>query len=511
MKLKLGPEIVASYKRLSYEVWYALAEFVDNSTQAYFNNKPKLDKIYTETGTKLTVAISAGSDKDGEYIRISDNSIGMSETELENAVIIGRPPANTDGRSKYGLGLKTGASWFGDLWTVKTKKLGDKVSHTVTVDVPKIAAGNLDLLHKKEAAPTEEHFTDIVIRRLHRRISARTLRKVKDYLRSLYRCDISNGQLILKCNDDVLSWDSDIDKELLVRKNGKLAKEVFRFKIDGKQVSGWAGVLEKGSRSKAGFSIIQADRVITGWPDAYRPATLYGLQEGGSNDLVNQRLLGEIVLEGFEVSHTKDRILFNDGEQEALELKLKDKLAGLRQLALSYRKDSDERVKRATDTQRDVALNRIEGEIASEKIQAFLKTFEVPSSALIRKANESLKNAIVMKFEPDLKARINKLVVSLYLVKDMSPNDPYVIIESTESETSVIVIINLAHPHWAQLTNDESITNFIRHCTYDGVSEWKSYFATGKIEPDTVKLIKDNLLRIPMSIEGTHSEKTKAV
>jgi hypothetical protein len=484
-----------------------LAEFVDNSTQAYFNNKAKLDKVYAETGTKLTVEISTGNDKDGEYICISDNSIGMSEAELKNAVIIGRPPTNPTGRSKYGLGLKTGASWFGDLWTVETKKLGDRTKHTLTVDVLRVAAGNLDLPHKKEEAPAEEHLTVITIRRLHRRISGRTLGKVKNYLRSLYRRDISNGLLILKWNDEVLSWDSDVDKELYVRKNGKLAKESFRFKIGGKQVFGWAGVLAKGSRSKAGFSIIQADRVITGWPDSYRPATLYGSQEGGSNDLVNQRLLGEIILEGFEVSHTKDQILFDDGEQEALELKLGNELAGLRQLALSYRKEEDERVRRATDNQRTAALDRIEGEIESDKIQSFLGTYEIPSSSLIRKTNESLKNAIVKRFEPDLKAKINKLVVSLYLVKDMSPNDPYVIIESTESKTSVIVIINLAHPHWYQLTNDESITNFIRHCTYDGVSEWKAYFATGKIEPDTVKLIKDNLLRIPLIMKDVRSSK----
>lgn len=505
MKLKLGPEIVSSYKRLAYEVWYALAEFVDNSTQAYFNNKTKLDKIYRETGAKLIVEISTGRDRRGEYIRISDNSIGMSEDELENAVIIGHPPVNTAGRSRYGLGLKTGASWFGDLWTVKTKKLGDRFINTVTVNVPRIAANNLTLPHKKETAPVDEHYTIIEIRRLHRRIAGRTIGKVKNYLRSLYRRDISKSRLILKWNGEVLSWDSEIDNELLALKNGKLAKKIFRFTIDGKQVSGWAGVLEKGSRSKAGFSIIQADRVITGWPDSYRPSTLYGSQEGGSNDLVNQRLLGELDLRGFEVSHTKDRILFEDGEQEALELKLKNELAGLRQLALSYRKDSDERVRRATDAQRDTAINQIESEIKSNKIKNFLNTFEIPSSNLIKKVNESLKKAIVARFKPDLKAKINKLVVSLYLVKDMSPNDPYVIIESTESKTAVVVIINLAHPHWSQLTTNESITNFIRHCAYDGVSEWKAYFATGKIEPDTVKLIKDNLLRIPMSLENASS------
>ena len=110
MKLQLGPEIISSYKRLAYQPWYALAEFVDNSTQAYFNNRERLDKVYTQTGTKLTVTIKLGKDKDGEYIRVSDNSIGMSENELKNAVIIGHPPANAGGRSRYGLGLKTGAS-----------------------------------------------------------------------------------------------------------------------------------------------------------------------------------------------------------------------------------------------------------------------------------------------------------------------------------------------------------------------------------------------------------------
>src|SRR3990167_5582250 len=168
MKLVLGPEIVSSYNRLAYKVWYALAEFVDNSTQAYFNNETKLDRIYGETGTKLTVAISTGNDKDGNYIRIEDNSIGMSEAELQNAIVIGHPPANANGRSKYGLGLKTGASWFGDLWTVTTKKLGDSTKHTVTVNVLRVAKGNLDLPHKKEEAPTEEHFTIIEIRKLHR-------------------------------------------------------------------------------------------------------------------------------------------------------------------------------------------------------------------------------------------------------------------------------------------------------------------------------------------------------
>jgi hypothetical protein len=500
MKLKLGPEIISSYKRLAYQAWYALAEFVDNSTQAYFNNRAILDPVYTGERTKLTVEITTGSDTGGAFIRIADNSIGMSEHELKNAVYIGKPPLDIRGRSRYGLGLKTGASWFGDLWSIESKKLNDTITHKITINVPKVAAGNLNLPHVKRSAPGDEHKTIIEIRRLHRKLTGRSLGKAKNYLRSLYRRDITAGLLVLKINGEVLSWDADIDKRLLIRRDGTKAKKELRFKVGKKQVSGWAGVWEKGSRKNAGFSIIQANRVITGWPDSYRPETVFGPQEGGSNDLVNQRLFGELVLEGFEVSHTKDQILFEDGEQETLEAKLKDQLADLRQLALSHRKGADERVKRATDAQRSAALNCLEKEIESDPMQDFFKTFELPSNNLIKKANEAVKDAVVSRVKPDLKTKIGKTAVSVYLVKDMSPNDPYVIIESTKSAISVIVIINLSHPHWSELTNNESILNFIRHCTYDGVAESKAFFVTGRIEPDTVKLIKDNLLRIPMRL-----------
>jgi hypothetical protein len=506
MELKLGPEVISSYKRLAYQAWYALAEFVDNSTQAYFDNQVALDKAYRAAGTQLTVTITAGMDNKGEFIRIEDNSMGMSKTELQQAVYVGKPPADTSGRSRYGLGLKTGASWFGDLWTVETKKLNDTKQHKITVDVPEIAANHLDLKHKEQAAPRLAHGTTVEIRELHRRLPGRTLGKVKDHLRSLYRRDISKGRLILKVNNAILSWDADIDARILRRKDKKLAKETFRFKVGGKQVSGWAGVLEKGSRREAGFSIIQADRVITGWPDSYRPWTLFGEQEGGSNDLVNQRLFGELELEGFEVSHTKDEILFDDGEQEILEAKLKQELGGLRQLAQSYRKTSETTANRADDAQRTEALNQFEQELELDEIRDFLKTFEPPPNTLVKKANEKLKETIVSRFKPNLKAKLNKTIISVYMVNDMSVYDPYVIIEATKSEASVIVIINLAHPHWSQLTNNESILNFVRHCTYDGVAESKAYFMTGKIEPDTVKLIKDNLLRIPMTLRSASSK-----
>ena len=431
----------------------------------------------------------------------------MSKTELKRALIIGKPPINASGRSKYGLGLKTGASWFGDLWTVTTKKLGESEKHLITVHVPKVAAGNQILPEKHWKAEADEHFTIVEIRQLHRSIAGRTIGTVKNYLRSLYRVDISNGTLILKWNGEVLSWDSDVDSKLVTGRDGSKWKRKFSFRVGKKRVYGWAGVLENGSRKSAGLSIIQSGRVIIGWPESYRPATLYGSQPGGSNDLVNQRLVGEVVLEGFDVSHTKDNILFRDGEQEDLENKLKQKLGDLRKMALiTNRKGVELQKGGMKPAQRAKVLNDIEAEIKTDAIKDFLRTFEIPSSSLIKQTNDALKNSITKRHKPDISARINALLVSLYLVDDMSPNDPYVIIESTESEKSVVVIVNLAHPHWSQLTNTQSIENFVRHCIYDGVAEWKAYFKTKRIDPDTVKLIKDNLLRIPFILENAPAE-----
>ena len=47
MKLRLGNSAILAYRRLPYRLWYAIAEFVDNSTDAYLrgNNKNLLDKI----------------------------------------------------------------------------------------------------------------------------------------------------------------------------------------------------------------------------------------------------------------------------------------------------------------------------------------------------------------------------------------------------------------------------------------------------------------------------------
>lgn len=499
MKFQLGPEIISSYKRLSYTPWYALAEFIDNSTQAYFNNQAILDAAFKREDVSMKVEIELKKEKKETCLIIKDNSIGMTKEELKNAIIVGKPPRNTRGRSKYGIGLKTAACWFGDYWTIRTKKLNSTEEISVEVDVEKIAANHLNLKETTRVVDKNEHYTIITVSKLNRDLKAKTIGKIKKYLRSFYRLDLKEYNLDLVCFGEKAFWE-EMDKKLLVNQDGSKVKKEFSFRINKKLVKGWAGILSKGSRSEAGFSLIQAKRVIKGWPDSYRPETLFGSQIGGVNDLVNQRLVGEIYLENFDISHTKDEILFSDDELDALEQQLLVRLNDLKQRAQTLRtKQPDERLIPLQEGK--IALEELKSEIESKELKDFLKTFEVPPKSLINKSNKILKDSIVNRHEPNYTAKINSLNIKVYLIEEMSPNDPYVLIESKQSETELIVIINLAHPHWLQIKSFDSILNFIRHCVYDGTAEWKAYSKTHEIDPDTVKLIKDNLLRIPLEME----------
>jgi len=503
MNIELGIEIINSYKRLSYKAWYALAEFVDNSTQSYLDHKNGLAPILKKEGRQLTVEIEAGKDEFGDFIRITDNSIGMSKDVLSNSIIIGKPPLDTSGRSKYGLGMKTAACWLGDYWTVRTKTLGEKIEHKIIFDVPKVAAGDRNSQYSESIIDdSESHYTIIEIRNLNRNIkAARTAGKIKNYLMSMYRIDVEEG-LILIWQGEQLNWNRKAFNEarLLKRGDGSLEKKDLDFTVGGKRITGWAGVFEKGSRNDAGFSIIQSKRVIVGWPDSFRPSTIFGSQEGGSNDLVNQRLVGELYMDGFDVSHTKDEILFENDEYDELESKLLEQCEELRKLALSYRKyQADERQPSEDDF--FAALNEFEVELSSNQVNDLVASYEIPSLKLITESNNSVKEAIMKRVKPSLKVKIGQVEVYLYVVDDMSPFEPYVIIESTKSKSIVFIIVNKAHPHWKSLNNRESIINFLRHCTYDGVAEWKAYFQAGRIDPDTIKLIKDNLLRVPFEMK----------
>ncbi len=494
-QLVLGLDVIRSYKRLSYTIWHAIAEFIDNSTQSYFNNQDELDAAFENEGTGLEVSVVY--DRASDLLRISDNAMGMSYGELENGLRVGARPAISSGRSQFGMGMKTAACWIGNHWTVRTKRLGDTVEHTVEVDVETVADGVNDLPHTEiHGKSPNDHYTFIEIQKHNREFRGRTIGKIRDFLRSMYREDLRTDMLTLLWNGVQLEWDDSVD-QFLKATNGDAYRKEFNFKVDGKDVAGWVGILDRGSRARAGFSILHAGRVVKGWPDSWRPEEIYG-QFQGSNDLINQRLIGEIRLDDFDVSHTKDDILWLGNEEERLQKELKDVCADYIVVARTRRKTQDDE-RGPSELEVQTAIDEMRQEVTSSEFVDKLNLETVPPPPVINATFEALRNATESE-TPVISETIAGINVSVYL-EALSVNDPYVAVDAAQ-EKEVAVIVNMAHPHISQIEGSMGLLNYLRHCMYDGLAEWQARRKHANLDPDTIKFLKDNLLRLSGEIEA---------
>lgn len=92
-------------------------------------------------------------------------------------------------------------------------------------------------------------------------------------------------------------------------------KEIEFDLSTGERVTGFVAIREKGSTREAGLSLYRRHRLIVGSDDeSYRPPEIFG----GSNSYTYQRVFGELQLDDFDVSPTKDSFRWEDREQEFL-------------------------------------------------------------------------------------------------------------------------------------------------------------------------------------------------
>lgn len=208
-KINIRPtsSVYATYKRLSYQPWTAIAEFVDNSTQSFYDHKDELMALKYAKGLQITINYIT-SEPGGDRIEIYDNAYGMEWYDFQRAIILDRPPVNTDGRNEFGMGLKTAACWFGSVWSVESTQLGSKTKYYTEIDIDQLGKYKTEEIDvKEELSNPKEHFTKIVIRKLNKKISGpRTISKVKDLLSSIYREDIRSGFIKIYYNGTLLQF-----------------------------------------------------------------------------------------------------------------------------------------------------------------------------------------------------------------------------------------------------------------------------------------------------------------
>ena len=341
----------------------------------------------------------------------------------------------------------------------------------------------------------KEHGTTITISKLNRTITPAKGNKCKEYLRSIYRVDLVNNNLDLIFKGDHLTWDKNaIFKKLLIDGEGNPYFRNLSFTVNGKKVVGWAGVLKKGGRQIAGFSLLQADRVIQGWPNNYKNTTLFGDQEGGINNLVNQRLFGELNLDGFEVSHTKDEILFTDNEESDLDNQLLKELGDFKKIAEDYRARKEE------NFDFEQAVNQILESISQPSVKKAIFSNEVLPQEIIEKTDSETINRLLTEEAKTFTATIGDLEIKVILSDDSSPYDPYLIVQARSERNKLTILINKNHSYWDELDDKVSEYNFLLNCIFDGIAEWKANFIVESFHPDTIKYIKDHFLRLKLTV-----------
>ena len=312
--------MLAVLRHLNYKPWYALGEFVDNAVESFVKHREAIEESHGER-LKLRVNIDIDTTTPAR-IAIRDNAAGIFESEYGRAFRPAAIPPDRSGLAEFGMGMKSAACWFAPRWTVRTSALGEPIVRTIHFDIAHIVHDNIGELDISESPERpEHHYTEIILEDVFHVPVGRTTAKLKDHLTDIYRAFIREGLLELYFNDESLTYTEPAilrtphfqnkeGPELLWRKD-----IAFDFGL-GMSVHGFAALRATGSTTKAGFALFRRGRVIQGSGDeGYRPVHVFG----HSNSYRYQRLFGELHLDGFEVSHTKDGFQWDENEQPFLE------------------------------------------------------------------------------------------------------------------------------------------------------------------------------------------------
>ncbi|MEM7153904.1 MAG: ATP-binding protein [Myxococcota bacterium] len=453
----------AAFARLNYKPWFALAEFVDNAVQSYLAHRSQLGEEPLQVDIRI----------DDTEIVVSDRAAGIPWSQFPRAFSPSQPPPDPSGLSEFGLGMKAAACWFANTWSVRTSALGDPVERQIRFDVARITQAGIEHLEvEQRPAPADSHYTIVTLSNPRVRLRTRTLSKIKAHLSSIYRILMEKGLVKLTVESaskkEQLSFSRrDVLEAPYFREPNekpRIWKKTFHIDLGGeKKITGWAALLEKGSASRAGLSVFRRDRLIQGSDDeAYRPLRLFR----SPNSYTYQRLIGELHVEGFDVSHTKDGIQWGGLEHEMLS-RLKTELNSddlpLLKQAEGYR--VRQKARELPTTFGAEALQGAGAELRGNGAsQTLAQPLDAPSEAttnstLENKETEPEEEARELQgFETTVRVLDEEWRVRLKLVSDASLDWYGVEDVSAEGGTHFDVWINLGHPFSESYVNSDENT-----------------------------------------------------
>ena len=364
MELNIQPpaSILNVFSRLSYKSWYAIAEFVDNSTQSYISHIEELNSA--PDFNKLIVDVKYNAQDN--TLTVKDNAFGMEIDRFRDAILLDSRNESQTGRNEFGMGLKTAASWFGKVWRVTSTQYGSNNRYTATVDIPML--NELHLQNTKiyrDFVSSESHGTEIFIEQVTKKITGpRTIGKIRDLLSSMYRRDINNRNIEIWFNGEPIYFE---DYPILTNFRGKSWKKDLDFTVifdeHSYHVNGFVAIMNPGSFPKTGFALFRQDRVVIGGTDSnYKPTQIFGQAQSQ----VSLKLFGELNMDDFPVNQAKDGFIWDDGLEDAFIEALKDNIQEYIEIAHMSLKE------RASENQySDQASSNVQQNVSSTINNAF--------------------------------------------------------------------------------------------------------------------------------------------
>jgi hypothetical protein len=480
-KVSIRPQVtmLSVLKYLEYETWFALAEFIDNAIASYLKNEVAIKTI---KGDKFKLEVRIEINEPENKITIRDNAAGINEIDYLRAFRAAEIPPDNTGLSEFGMGMKSAACWFADNWCVTSTALGESVEKKVSFDMKQIFEDKIEELDVETRNCNKDyHYTTVELFNVNRMPRRRGVGKVKDHLKSIYREFIRNEVLVLKVDNEELSFE---DPKILSAPRYDEPKEEaiywrkeINFPIEeGLSVHGFVAIREKASTSEAGFALFRRGRVIEGsYDNGFRPDFIFG----APNSYRYQRVFGELHLEGFDVNFTKKGIQWDENLEMFLRL-LKDDISSkefpLLQQAEQYRVRASEKEYKAAKKALDETVDDLEKKApqavadvvntvsnVSEPEQQILTPTEktLHREFEIRFNKENWKISIELSYDPSLKELIE---VGDSFIKEKS-ND--------ESVRQIGIRLSLTHPFMVEFAGADTnkIEPILRIAAAFGLSE----------------------------------------
>ncbi|CCV63603.1 conserved hypothetical protein [Alteracholeplasma palmae J233] len=507
-KINIRPTtgVYATYKNLRYEPWTAIAEFVDNSTQSFFDHQEELTSM--ANFGKLVVEITYEQMPDGnDTLTIKDNAYGMEIEDFERAIKIDKPPLNKKGRNEFGMGLKTAACWFGNFWSIVSTQLGSDIKYSASVNVEKISETHEDYIdYDMEKSDLGEHFTMLTISNLNKKITGgKTIGKVKSLLASIYREDLRRGDISIIYNGTELFFEEvEIYKEKLHDGTFKEWKTDIDIMVEHENqflpVRGFVAIRQKGSVSDAGLSLLRRKRVIVGGVDQnYRPKEIFG----NSNDFPYQRIFGELHMDEWKVTQAKDNFDWHNGglEEKFIETLIpliEDLIKKSAKIRVRQKAISTDFISKAVEELADAGI------IENPKItfiEEGLKEEFIEQGSLIVDDNEDTSVIIEGPKTSEVSLERNGVHYN-FLVNFKDYSTQWVLIKKENS--SYRITLNMKHPFFKPLIDDSKFIEVMTKFVFSmAIAEIESTVMSpdSRIDPADIRIKMNTLLEESLKLK----------